>query len=162
VGSQVFRQLLQFVQARSAGAVGRLEAMLDVIVDQLALGVGDGVLHDVSKVALSLCDRHPDGRYGHDLALWIRGAFHLFLFAMAVSLVTGLLCGAIPAWQAFQGTNVAMGIQEICRRSDTGAVVAGGGEAEAGPRGRIMPVAELALRFYADASAATRSAATAL
>jgi hypothetical protein len=43
----------------------------------------DGVLHDVSKVALSLCDRHPDGRYGHDLALWIRGAFHLFLFAMA-------------------------------------------------------------------------------
>ena len=43
----------------------------------------DGVLHDVSKVALSLCDRHPDGQYGHDLALWIRGAFHLFLFAIA-------------------------------------------------------------------------------
>ena len=43
----------------------------------------DGVLHDVTKVALSLCDHHPDGQYGHDLALWIRGAFHLFLFAMA-------------------------------------------------------------------------------
>ncbi len=43
----------------------------------------DGVLHDVTKVALSLCDHHPDGQYGHDLALLIRGAFHLFLFAMA-------------------------------------------------------------------------------
>ena len=43
----------------------------------------DGVLHDVGKVALSLCDHHPDGQYGHDLTLWIRGAFHLFLFAMA-------------------------------------------------------------------------------
>jgi hypothetical protein len=43
----------------------------------------DGVLHDVSKVALSLCDHHPDGQVGHDLALLIRGAFHLFLFAMS-------------------------------------------------------------------------------
>lgn len=43
----------------------------------------NGVVHDVTKVALSLCDHHPDGQYGHDLALWIRGAFHLFLFAMA-------------------------------------------------------------------------------
>jgi hypothetical protein len=43
----------------------------------------DGVVHDVTKVALSLCDHQPNGQYGHDLALWIRGAFHLFLFAMA-------------------------------------------------------------------------------
>jgi hypothetical protein len=43
----------------------------------------DSVLHDVTKVALSLCDHHPDGQYGHDLALLIRGPFHLFLFAMS-------------------------------------------------------------------------------
>jgi hypothetical protein len=41
------------------------------------------VLHDVTKVALSLCDQRPDGKFGHDLALWIRGPFHLLLFAMA-------------------------------------------------------------------------------
>jgi len=46
-GSQVLRQLLQFVQGRSAGAVGRRETMLDVIMDQLALGVGEGVLNSV-------------------------------------------------------------------------------------------------------------------
>jgi predicted nucleic acid-binding Zn ribbon protein len=50
---------------------------------ELGKVICDGVLHDVTKVALSLCDQHPDGQYGHDLALWIRGAFHLFLFAMA-------------------------------------------------------------------------------
>jgi hypothetical protein len=43
----------------------------------------DGVLHEVTKVALSLCDQHPDGQLGHDLALLIRGAFHLFLFMMS-------------------------------------------------------------------------------
>ena len=43
----------------------------------------NGVVHDAAEVALSLCDHHPDGQYGHDGALWIRGAFHLLLFAMA-------------------------------------------------------------------------------
>jgi hypothetical protein len=45
--------------------------------------IADEVLHEVSKLALSVCDQHPDGRFGYDITLWIRGPFHLFFFAMS-------------------------------------------------------------------------------
>ena len=45
--------------------------------------IADEVLHEVSKLALSVCDRHPDGRFSYDTMLWIRGPFHLFLFVMS-------------------------------------------------------------------------------
>src|SRR5260370_4390999 len=37
------------------------------------------------------------------------------MFAMAASLVTGIVCGAVPAWQAYQGKDAAEGIQEGAR-----------------------------------------------
>lgn len=39
----------------------------------------------------------------------------VFMFAMAASLVTGILCGTVPAWQCYRGTDPAMGIQEGAR-----------------------------------------------
>jgi hypothetical protein len=45
--------------------------------------IADGVLHDVSKVALGVTDRQSDGTFGRDIALLVRGTFHVFLFAMA-------------------------------------------------------------------------------
>ena len=41
------------------------------------------ILHDVSKVALSICEQRPDGQYGHDLVFLIRSPLYLFLFAMS-------------------------------------------------------------------------------
>jgi len=37
----------------------------------------------------------------------------VFLFAMAASLVTGTLCGAVPAWQAYQGKVAAKGRRAV-------------------------------------------------
>ena len=45
--------------------------------------VADGVLHDVSKVAIGVTDQQGDGRFGRDILLLVRSSFHLFLFAMA-------------------------------------------------------------------------------
>lgn len=39
----------------------------------------------------------------------------VFMFAMAASLVTGIMCGAVPAWQAYQGKDAAVGIQQGAR-----------------------------------------------
>ena len=42
--------------------------------------IADAVLHDVSKLALSLSECGPDGQVGHDVMLFIRGGMSLFLF----------------------------------------------------------------------------------
>jgi hypothetical protein len=43
----------------------------------------DGVLHDVSKVAICVADMKSDGQAGFDMVLLVRSSFHLFMFAMA-------------------------------------------------------------------------------
>jgi hypothetical protein len=45
--------------------------------------IAGGVLHDVSKVALGVTDQQGQGKFGRDILLLVRSAFHLFLFAMA-------------------------------------------------------------------------------
>lgn len=45
--------------------------------------MADGILHDVSKLALGVTAPGPDGQLGRDVVLLIRGGFHLFLFALA-------------------------------------------------------------------------------
>jgi DNA-binding transcriptional ArsR family regulator len=45
--------------------------------------ITDGLLHDVSKVALGVTDDQGHGRYGRDILLLVRSTFHLFMFAMA-------------------------------------------------------------------------------
>jgi hypothetical protein len=47
------------------------------------LMVADGVLHEVSKVALCVSQYRPDGVVGHDAVLQVRSAFYLFLFELA-------------------------------------------------------------------------------
>ena len=45
--------------------------------------VADGVVHEVSKVALCVTQCRPDGVIGHDAALLVRSSFYLFLFELA-------------------------------------------------------------------------------
>lgn len=45
--------------------------------------ITDGLLHDVSKVALAVTDLQGEGKFGHDVLLLVRSAFQLFMFAMA-------------------------------------------------------------------------------
>ena len=45
--------------------------------------IADGLLHDVSKVALAVTDLQDEGKFGHDVLLLVRSPFHLFMFAMA-------------------------------------------------------------------------------
>ncbi|MGJ5819902.1 GYF domain-containing protein [Paludibaculum fermentans] len=45
--------------------------------------LSDGVLHDVSKVALGVTEPQADGQLGRDIVLLIRSTYHLLLFAMA-------------------------------------------------------------------------------
>lgn len=70
--------------AMDAGPSSRYELTL------AGKAIADEVLHDVSKLALSVCDQHSDGHFGHDITLWIRGPFHLILFA--VSGKDGVIC----------------------------------------------------------------------
>jgi predicted permease len=49
----------------------------------------------------------------------------VFMFAMAASLVTGILCGAVPAWQAYQGKDAALGIQQGARSAFGGGRAVG-------------------------------------
>jgi len=56
--------------------------------------------------------------YGPDDVRLLAGAglnLPMFVFAMAASLVTGILCGAVPGWQAYQGKDAAVGIQQGSR-----------------------------------------------
>jgi len=54
--------------------------------------IADAVLHDVSKLLLTFSDAMDGGETGHDVMLFVRGGFGLFLFMMSASdgLVTGL------------------------------------------------------------------------
>jgi len=45
--------------------------------------IADGLLHDVSKVALGVTDMQGEGQFGRDILLLVRSTFHLFMFAMA-------------------------------------------------------------------------------
>ncbi len=45
--------------------------------------LADGVLHEVSKVALGVTETQADGQLGRDIVLLVRSTYHLFLFAMA-------------------------------------------------------------------------------
>ncbi|QOY91334.1 GYF domain-containing protein [Paludibaculum fermentans] len=45
--------------------------------------LADGVLHEVSKVALGVTEPQADGQLGRDIVLLVRSTYHLFLFAMA-------------------------------------------------------------------------------
>jgi predicted nucleic acid-binding Zn ribbon protein len=78
--SAAFRNL---IQANLIEPVIETERSKRYDLTEAGQAICHGVLHDFSKVALSLCDHHPDGQYGHDLVLLIRGPFHLYLFAMA-------------------------------------------------------------------------------
>lgn len=64
------------VESASGGAVPRFELTAEGRV------IADGVLHEVSKVALGVTDQQG-ARLGRDILLLVRGTFHLFLFAMA-------------------------------------------------------------------------------
>jgi DNA-binding transcriptional ArsR family regulator len=65
------------VEMASQGKVPRYE------LSNAGKVIADGVLHDVSKVALGVTDQQGQGKFGRDIVLLVRGSFHLFLFAMA-------------------------------------------------------------------------------
>jgi hypothetical protein len=50
---------------------------------EAGLLVADGVLHEVSKVALCLSQYRADGILGHDAVLLVRSSFYLFLIELA-------------------------------------------------------------------------------
>jgi hypothetical protein len=66
-------------------STGLIEAVAPGRYEMSDLGkiICDGVVHDVSKVALGVTQPRPDGELGHDVVLLIRSSFHLFMIALA-------------------------------------------------------------------------------
>lgn len=72
---------------RELAGAGLIEVASSGLVPRFALTeagkvIEDGVVHEVSKVALGVTDQQ-EGGLGRDIVLLVRGPFHLFLFAMA-------------------------------------------------------------------------------
>jgi hypothetical protein len=80
---EVNAALTELVNLRLVEAAAETQQVRRYELTEVGNVICDGVFHDVSKAALCLSQMRPDGQIGHDVLLFVRSSFYLFMFAMA-------------------------------------------------------------------------------